>query len=198
MSRRRQSSALGAIGLTALLVLGLVGSTPALARVRPVGVATTTGLAPAPMPAAAPRYLLPISGAAVIRPFHAPPTPYAAGHRGVDLAAAPKQIVRAAAAGLVSFAGPVAGRGVVVITHPDGVRTEYEPLDPAVRAGQVVNAGDPIGVVDGQHDGCPPSTCLHWGARREDAYFDPMTLLAPLGLVHLIPWTNAAAASKGQ
>jgi murein DD-endopeptidase MepM/ murein hydrolase activator NlpD len=183
--RRPVGPRLIGLGLVALLAVSVAGSAPAAARPRsasvPTPVATTdTG-----------HYLLPVAGSpAVLRPFEPPPTPYAAGHRGVDLATTPNQVVGAAAAGLVSFAGPVAGRGVVVITHPDGVRTEYEPVDPAVRRGQAVNAGEPIGTVDGQHDGCQPSTCLHWGARRGDEYFDPMTLLTPLGPVHLIPWTG--------
>jgi murein DD-endopeptidase MepM/ murein hydrolase activator NlpD len=198
MRRRRQSSALIGIGLAALLAVGLESSAPASARVRPAAVVTTAGSATTPMSAVAGRYRLPISGSPVTRPFQAPPTPYAAGHRGVDLTASPNQVVRAAAAGLVSFAGPVAGRGVVVIAHPDGVRTEYEPLDPAVRAGQAVNAGDPLGVVDGQHNGCPPSACLHWGAQRGDVYFDPMTLLAPLGTVHLVPWTTTSPPTPSE
>lgn len=188
MSRSTRLSALVALGLAGLLTVGLVSSAPAEARARPMAVAGITGAVPSPPSAG--RYVLPIIAAEVIRPFQAPPTPYGAGHRGVDLAASPKEVIHAAAAGLVSFAGTVAGRGVVVIAHPDGVRTEYEPLDPAVRAGQPVTAGEPIGVVDGQHGGCPPSMCLHWGARRADAYFDPMTLLASLGTVHLIPWTG--------
>lgn len=170
-----------------LLMLGLVGSTPAVARASPVGASTVGAASSA-------GFRLPIAGPiSVLRPFEPPPTPYAAGHRGVDLATAPHQVVAAAGAGVISFAGSVAGRGVVVVAHPDGVRTEYEPLDPVVRTGQAVAVGDALGVVDGRHDGCPPSSCLHWGARRGEAYFDPMTLLAPLGAVHLIPWTAGAA-----
>ena len=37
-----------------------------------------------------------------------------------------------------SFAGPVAGHGVVSVQHDDGLRTTYEPLVPSVRAGDVV------------------------------------------------------------
>ena len=49
----------------------------------------------------------------VVRGFDAPPSPYAAGHRGVDLAARAGSAVRAAAAGRVYFAGVVAGIGSV-------------------------------------------------------------------------------------
>ncbi|MGX9228951.1 peptidoglycan DD-metalloendopeptidase family protein [Streptomyces albus] len=50
----------------------------------------------------------------VPRGWDPPPQPWAPGHRGVDLAARPGQPVRAVADGKVSFAGKVAGRGVVV------------------------------------------------------------------------------------
>jgi murein DD-endopeptidase MepM/ murein hydrolase activator NlpD len=189
MSRQLRPSGVVLIVLAGVLAFGLVAPVPATARVRPIAAATASGVAPAPPVAAVGRYTLPISGPpSVLRPFQPPPTPYAAGHRGVDLAATPNQVVHSAAAGVVSFAGFVAGRGLVVVTHPDGVRTEYEPLDPTVRAGQTVAGGDPLGLVAGQHAGCRPSMCLHWGARRGETYFDPMTLLAPLGPVHLNPW----------
>jgi murein DD-endopeptidase MepM/ murein hydrolase activator NlpD len=132
---------------------------------------------------------LPLSGQApVVRPFQPPPTPYSAGHRGVDLATSPGEAVRAAAAGTVTFAGMLADRGVIVIAHADGISTEYEPVVALIRRGQVVEPGDVIAEVAGSHNGCPPGSCLHWGARRDGAYFDPMTLLQPLGPVHLIAW----------
>jgi murein DD-endopeptidase MepM/ murein hydrolase activator NlpD len=89
---------------------------------------------------------------------------------------------------VVTFAGPVAGRGVVVIAHPDGVRTEYEPVQPQVEVGAAVQGGEPIGRLAGRHPGCAPRRCLHWGARRGDTYLDPMSLLRPLGPVRLLPW----------
>ena len=140
-------------------------------------------------PSAAVRYRAPVTGRLVVlRPFERPPTPYAAGHRGVDLAAATGGLVLAAGAGRVSFAGPVAGRGVVVVVHPGGVSTEYEPIMPLVHAGQQVARGQPIGRLRGRHGSCAVDACLHWGARRAGAYFDPMLLLRPLGPVRLLPW----------
>jgi murein DD-endopeptidase MepM/ murein hydrolase activator NlpD len=105
----------------------------------------------------------------------------------VDLATVPGEPVRAAGSGIVTFAGFVAGRGVVVVQHPDGLRTEYEPVAPAVRAGGSVAAGERIGMVSGQHDSCRPDGCLHWGARRGSTYIDPLSLLEPLGVVRLVP-----------
>jgi murein DD-endopeptidase MepM/ murein hydrolase activator NlpD len=132
-------------------------------------------------------YSAPLGGAlSVLRPFAPPTTPYGPGHLGVDLAAPPDAGVRAAGPGTVRFAGQVAGRGVVVIVHPDGVTTEYEPVRPSVRAGSPVARGGRIGVVSGRHLGCARS-CLHWGARSGGAYLDPFSLLRPLGAVVLLP-----------
>ena len=146
------------------------------------------------------RYRAPIPGPIVVlRRFERPPTPYSAGHRGVDLGAPRGSLVLAASAGRVSFAGRVAGRGVVVIAHGDGIRTEYEPVVPLVSAGQVVTGGQPVGRVRGTHDGQPPDRCLHWGARRGNEYIDPLLLLRPLGPVRLLPWraTIRAASPAG-
>jgi murein DD-endopeptidase MepM/ murein hydrolase activator NlpD len=124
----------------------------------------------------------------VVRAFQPPLQKYGAGHLGVDLAAAVGSPVLAAGAGTVRFAGSVAGRGVVVIVHPDGISTEYEPVRGLVHTGQQVVAGQRIGVVLGSHRGCPVSGCLHWGARRGEDYLDPLGLLQPLGVVRLLPW----------
>lgn len=157
---------------------------------RPPATASTAAADPPAAVVAA--YAAPLAGQlTVIHPFRAPPTPYAAGHRGVDLGAQPGATVRAAGAGRVVFAGQVAGRGVVVTEHPDGVSTEYEPVTPLVAAGSAVARGQPLGVVRGRHGDCPPDRCLHWGARRAGRYFDPLTLLRSLGPVRLLPWTTA-------
>ena len=124
----------------------------------------------------------------VLRPFDPPATRYGPGHLGVDVRATRAQVVRAAGAGVVRFAGPVAGRGVVVVAHTGGISTEYEPIRPTVRVGARVRAGQPIGVVRGHHVGCP-GACLHWGARRGDVYLNPLDLLRPLGPVVLLPWS---------
>jgi murein DD-endopeptidase MepM/ murein hydrolase activator NlpD len=126
----------------------------------------------------------------VVRPFDPPSSPYGAGHRGVDLATHPGETIRAAADATVHFAGSVAGRGVVVLAHPDAVTTEYEPVHPSVRAGEPIARGQPIAVIDGSHGSCAPDGCLHWGARRAGEYFDPLSLLRPLGPVRLLPWTD--------
>ncbi|MEV4532203.1 M23 family metallopeptidase [Asanoa sp. NPDC049518] len=113
----------------------------------------------------------------VTRRFEDPPRPWLPGHRGVDLASAPGATVWAAGSGEVVFAGLVVNRQVVSIQHAGGLRTTYEPLIPAVRQGDHVAAGDPIGVVAPGHPGCPAAACLHWGLRRDAVYLDPMLLL---------------------
>jgi hypothetical protein len=101
--------------------------------------------------------------------------------------------VLTAGAGTVHFAGRVAGRGVVSVTHPNGLRTTYEPLEPAVRAGQALAAGDPIGTLVAGHAGCPAAACLHWGLRRGEEYLDPLILLG-LGRVRLLPLASTPPA----
>ena len=123
----------------------------------------------------------------VARAFDPPVTPYAAGHRGVDLAGAAGSPVLAAGAGVVAFAGLVAGRPVVSVVHPGGLRTTYEPVQPTVAAGQAVARGTPLGLLVPGHAGCPAEACLHWGLRRGEAYLDPLSLLRP-PRVRLLPW----------
>src|SRR5699024_1065903 len=111
--------------------------------------------------------------------FEAPAQRWGRGHRGVDLATPHGTGVRAAAEGVVVFAGRVVDRPVVSIDHPDGVRTTYEPVDPAVRPGQRVGAGTLIGNLASTDTGAHcDEHCLHWGARTgPDAYLDPLLLL---------------------
>jgi murein DD-endopeptidase MepM/ murein hydrolase activator NlpD len=138
--------------------------------------------APPPVPAStAPgtAWTAPVEGPVVVlRRFDPPPEPWLPGHRGVDLDADVGDAVLAAGAGTVTWAAPIAGRGVVVVRHADGRRTTYEPVDPSVSLGDAVEAGDPLGAVAPGvgHCGGVPS-CLHWGLRRGEDYLDPMLLL---------------------
>lgn len=126
----------------------------------------------------------------VVRTFDAPRPNWQRGHRGVDLAAAPGQPVYAAQTGTVVFAGELAGRSLVSVAHPGGLRTSYEPVRPSVRTGQPVRAGTAIGVVLDGHPGCAAGACLHWGAMWGPAsradYVDPLGLLASTP-VRLLP-----------
>lgn len=126
----------------------------------------------------------------VTRAFDPPATVYGRGHRGVDLGSAPGAPVLAAGAGVVAFAGQVAGRPVVSVDHAGGLRTTYESVLPSVAAGQSVARGTPLGTLQAGHAGCPVEACLHWGLRRGDVYLDPLALLRPLR-VRLLPWDAA-------
>lgn len=129
---------------------------------------------------ARPGWVWPLVGTpSVVRPFDPPDTPYGPGHRGVDLAGAPGATVLAAGAGVVAFAGRVAGRGVVSVQHAGGLRTTYEPVTASVAAGAPVELGSPLGSLDTGHPGCPVPACLHWGLRREQTYLNPLLLLRP-------------------
>ncbi|WP_257133095.1 M23 family metallopeptidase [Streptomyces sp. ms184] len=107
---------------------------------------------------------------------------YGPGHRGVDLAAGPGAQVLAAADGRVSFAGRVAGRGVLAIevagSGSPPLRTTYEPVRSLAEEGATVRAGQPVGVLGAGPFHCA-ANCLHWGLRRGDAYLDPLSLLPP-------------------
>ncbi|MBF6215487.1 M23 family metallopeptidase [Nocardia puris] len=124
---------------------------------------------------------------AVERRFDPPDQPWLPGHRGVDLAGAPGQSVYAAGSGIVVFAGTVAGKEVVSIDHPGGLRTTYEPVRAEVPVGRRVARGTPIGTLEEGHPGCAASACLHWGLRREAGRRGRPEYLDPLGLLRLAP-----------
>ncbi|MET8753491.1 M23 family metallopeptidase [Streptomyces sp. NPDC004667] len=161
--------------MTTLLLTLLLALAPALPR--------TLVPAPVPDPVPAVRPLPP--PLSVARWWDPPPTPYAAGHRGVDLAAPVGARVRAVGPGRVHYAGQVAGRGVLSLTLPGGLRTTYEPVRPLVAEGEEVTAGQEVAVLTaGSH--CP-APCLHWGLLAgENTYLDPLTLL-PRPTPRLLP-----------
>ncbi|MFP5282949.1 MAG: peptidoglycan DD-metalloendopeptidase family protein, partial [Actinomycetes bacterium] len=103
--------------LRRLLLVLLTGAALGVA-----GVAPARGEPSLPTPSG-----WPLAGAIeVVRPYAPPARRWEAGHRGVDLAASPGDPVLAAAAGTVTFADRLAGRGVVVVSH-GALRTTYEP-----------------------------------------------------------------------
>lgn len=123
---------------------------------------------------------------AVVRGFDAPSPNWRPGHRGVDLAGRAGQPVYAAGRATVVFAGLLAGRPVVSLAHPGGLRTSYEPVRAVVRVGQQVTAQTVLGELMAGHADCRAShgagACLHWGAMWGPAsgadYVDPLGLLA--------------------
>ena len=131
----------------------------------------------------------------VIRPFENPAQRWSAGHRGVDLAVPENdRRVYTPAPGKVVFSGTVVNRKVLVIAHPDGRRSTFEPMDETLPVGTTVTAGDVIGTVAVTASGNSERSyrrcstpCLYWGVRQGGArgdgsgkdaeYINPMSLL---------------------
>ncbi len=111
--------------------------------------------------------------------FDRPPQNWLPGHRGVDLVGKSGDQVLAAGNGVVTFAGLVAGKGVVVIKH-GSLRTTYEPVSALVLVGSTVRVGELIGrLAPGQSHCATQSTvsCLHWGLLRGEKYLNPIALV---------------------
>ncbi len=89
----------------------------------------------------------------VIRGFDPPDTPYGSGHRGIDIAVSVGTPVRAAAAGVVTFAGPVGGRLFLTIDHGAGLESRYSFLS---------------------------ALTANFGVLLDDVYVDPLGYLGPV------------------
>ena len=136
----------------------------------------------------------------VVTGFDPPDAPWGAGHRGVDLLGDPEQPVHAALAGTVTFAGMLAGRGVVVVLHGD-TRTTYEPVGATVQVGGQVGRGEVVGRLQATGSHCAPQVCLHWGWLRGSTYLDPLDLVGagPIRLLPLwrdepLPWAGSVSS----
>lgn len=168
------------------LPVALAGALVSSGLVVPVGTAR----------AADAEWIVPVPGR-VVAPFREPVGRYGAGHRGVDLAAAPGTPVVASNDGQVVFAGSVAGALHVVVGHSGGIRTSYSFLSSAaVTPGQRVRRGQVVGTAGGTGDAHAPGI-LHFGARIGERYVDPMLLFRPPDLtemVRLVPAAERAAA----
>ena len=121
----------------------------------------------------------------VARPFDPPDQPWLPGHRGADLVGTVGQVVRSPTGGTVTYAGRLAGRGVVVVTHSGGLRSTFEPVSSSVAAGTAVAQGDPVGAISAEPGHCSPATCLHWGVLRGRTYLDPLAFLGRARIVLL-------------
>ena len=176
----------GVCHVVVLAVAALLMS-PSAARAVPVGAAGAT----------VPTGVWPLSPTpAIVRAFDPPTSSYGVGHRGVDLAGTLGEPVRAALGGTVTFAGPLAGRGVVVIDHGD-TRTTYEPVQAGVSVGDEVATGAVIGTLALSQSHCLPAACLHWGWIRnaDDVYLDPLDLVGLDQPVRLLPLGQTGPAA---
>lgn len=137
-----------------------------------------------PLLALAPPWVWPVDPPHVIaRPYIAPESRYAAGHRGIDIIA-PAGVVYAPADGVVRFAGTVVDRPVLSIEHPGGVITSYEPVVSPLNAGDPVARGDAVGAVIAGHCTTP---CLHFGVRVAGEYASPLAWLGGIERSVLLP-----------
>lgn len=130
----------------------------------------------------------------VVRGFEPPPEPWLPGHRGIDLLGHVGQQVRSPLAGTILYAGPLAGRGVVVVSHGK-TRTTYEPVLASVHIGERVPVGASLGTLSAVPSHCAPRVCLHWGLVRGSTYLDPLTLITSIP-VRLLPLSNSPASIR--
>jgi murein DD-endopeptidase MepM/ murein hydrolase activator NlpD len=130
------------------------------------------GLGAQPQPARAAGCWPPPVAAPVVEGFDGPECPWCAGHRGLEFAPTRGLAVRAVAAGVVGFAGAVAGRRYVSVDQPDGHRATYGWLTRiAVAEGDTVAAGHIVGTAGER---------LMFTLRRDGVYVDPAPLLGRL------------------
>ncbi len=156
-----------------LALLSFLGST-----VPPAG----TGTAPS---ARLDGWQWPVEPALVIEAYRAPAHRYGPGHRGIDIAAPQGSRIAAPAAGVVAFAGDVAGRPLVTIDHGAGLVTTLEPVAPTVPVGALVRAGDSVGTAAAGGHVAPGA--VHFGVRENGDYINPMVLLGVVPRAVLLP-----------
>ncbi len=98
-------------------------------------------------------------------------------HYGVDIAAPPGSIVKAAQSGVVTYSGWMSDYGrVIIISHPGGVQTVYAHNSAnLVTRGERVNRGDPIARVG--RTGNATGYHLHFEVRVNNRAVDPLQYL---------------------
>ena len=126
--------------------------------------------------------LRPPVDAPVSDPFRAPDNPYGPGNRGIEYATGYGEPVRAAAAGVVVFAGLVAGELYVTVDHGGGLLTSYSYLSRlSVSDADTVSSGDVIGFTG--------ERAFHFSARLHGEYIDPANFIGVrrvrVRLIHL-------------
>lgn len=172
--------------LAALLAASLGTPVPGgPARAASTAAGSGSGSAGASEPSREQRWIPPIgSSLSVLQPFRAPAHRYAAGHRGLDLAAAPGDLVTVPIAGTVTFAGRVVNRDVVSLRIDGATIVSFEPVTGELEQGDEVIGGSLLGRVSrgGHCDGA----CVHVGVRIDDSYVNPMRFFRDKPV--LLPW----------
>ena len=141
----------------------------------------------------------------LVRPYLAPATPYAAGHRGIDIGSANSSggvPVYAPADGVVHFVGVVVDRPVLSIRHAGEVISSFEPVTTELAAGARIRRGQLIGVLGGSARGGPSARhcsrpCLHLGVRRHGEYVSPLNYLGGIPHSVLLPTRPLSGGSAG-
>ncbi|MDP9344033.1 MAG: M23 family metallopeptidase [Actinomycetota bacterium] len=134
----------------------------------------------------------------VIRGFEPPPTPYSAGHRGIDIAVPFGTPIHAPADGVVTFAGFVAGSLFATIDHGDGVRSSYSWLSAVmVKKGDQLSRGQVFARTGHGHPDVP-TPHLHFGVRINGDYVDPMLFLGSGSLVNIVHLADLMPRSEAR
>lgn len=183
------------MGAMALLLAGAVGpggagpgsADEAQAAAGAMAAGSGSGSAIAAQLSRTPPWLTPVGFSLhVVAPFRAPEHRYAAGHRGIDLAAFPGEAVFSPAAGTVTFAGRVVDRDVISVRVDAATVVSLEPITSSLSAGDRVGRGDVLGeVASGGH--CK-AQCVHLGVRVDDWYVNPLRFLREKP--RLLPWAE--------
>ncbi len=128
--------------------------------------------------------------APVIDPFRMPACAYCAGNRGIEYGPAAGSPVRALAAGVVDFAGSVAGTRWLVVVHADGMRASYGRLATmSLSRGDVVRAGQTLGTSTDR---------FYVGLRDGDRPVDPTPLIGRWRhRIRLVPSNGVRARPAG-
>jgi murein DD-endopeptidase MepM/ murein hydrolase activator NlpD len=122
----------------------------------------------------------------IVRGFDPPNSPYGSGHRGIDIGVPVGTPVLAPAAGVVTFAGSVAGRLFVTIDHGGGLLSTSSFLAAVlVRKGDTVTQGEVVALSGTGHAG-DVAPDVHVGVRLAGAYVDPLDYLGPMDVTDLI------------
>lgn len=108
----------------------------------------------------------------IVDSFRAPACAYCAGNRGLEYQPAPSSRVVAAAPGVVTFNGVVAGVRYVVVEQTDGRSATYGRLaSSSVAVAAKVDQGDTVGTTTDR---------FYFGLRVGDRYIDPAPFLGRL------------------
>ena len=154
-------------------------------RIVVITLALMVSLVPSDAALAAPCWRPPVTGR-VTDPFRAPSCSYCAGNRGLEYEVGVNAQVRAVAAGVVTWAGSIAGTRYVVIRHANGWRTTYGRLSASsLRTNDRLAQRSLVGTASGS---------FYFGLRVGEEYRDPAPYLGRLvGRPRLVPIDGSTA-----